>query len=134
MNIGFEGDYFSFNGGAGPSADTWSYGTFVSYEFDPKFVVALRAEYLDDAGGNIKGTPHRNNFDPANPGNPQSQFAGLSPDTHGNVGSLALALNFKPVKSVKIQPEIRYDTSTYAGAYDGKNSRWIAGIGISYLF
>jgi hypothetical protein len=58
----------------------------------------------------------------------------LTTDTDGNLGSVTLTLNLKPVPNIKIQPEIRYDYTSYAGGLDGKKDRITVGVGVSYLF
>jgi hypothetical protein len=57
-----------------------------------------------------------------------------STDPNGNLSSFTLTLNYKPVPNVKIQPEIRYDHTTYNGGFDGGQDRFIVGAGVSYLF
>jgi hypothetical protein len=57
-----------------------------------------------------------------------------SVDTEGDLSSITLTLNYKPVPNVKVQPEIRYDHTSYAGGFDGQDSRFLVGAGISYLF
>ena len=56
------------------------------------------------------------------------------PDADGDLSSFTLTLNYKPLPNVKIQPEIRYDRTSYAGGFDGKEDRIVVGAGISYLF
>ena len=125
LNLGFEFDYFNFEPPAGDSADLWSVGTWIWYDFTDKFGIALRGEYLDDPdGGGLKGI----NL----PGRPGSAL--LSSDADGNLSSLTLTFNFRPVPGLKIQPEVRYDHTSYAGAFDGKTDRWIIGAGASYAF
>jgi hypothetical protein len=36
--------------------------------------------------------------------------------------------------NVKVQPEIRYDTTSYGNGLDGRENRLTVGAGISYLF
>ena len=47
---------------------------------------------------------------------------------------MTLTLNWKPVPNIKIQPELRYDYTSYKDGLDSKESRFIVGAGISYLF
>ncbi|MBX3747616.1 MAG: outer membrane beta-barrel protein [Verrucomicrobiae bacterium] len=125
LNTGFEFDYFNFDPVSGPSADLWSVGAWIWYEFNPKFGIALRGEYLDDPdGGGLKGITL--------PGRPGSAI--LSADPDGSLSSLTLTLNFSPAPNVRIQPEIRYDHTSYAGGFDGHRDRFIFGAGVSYLF
>ena len=124
IGTGFEADFFNFDFGA-TDGDLWSLGGWIWYDFTPTVGLALRGEYLDDGDGvgllGI-GLPNR-------PGS-----ALTSPDADGSIASLTLTLNWKPAPNVKIQPEIRYDTTTYTGAYDGEDSRFIFGAGVSYMF
>jgi hypothetical protein len=121
LNIGLELDYFNFD--IGPTdADLWSAGTFINYDITEKLGIAFRAEYLDDKdGGGIKGIGPR-------------AGAVMSPEADGDLASVTLTLNYKPTPNVKIQPEVRYDTTSYGGGFDGKSSRWTIGAGVSYLF
>lgn len=125
FHTGFEFDYFNFDPDAAPSSDLWSVGGWVWYDFTPKVGLAVRAEYLDDPdGGGLKGI----NL----PGRPNSAITSTDPD--GKISSVALTLNYKPVPNIKIQPEIRYDHTSYKGGFDGHESRVVFGAGVSYLF
>ena len=125
LGTGFEFDYFDFDSSSGPSGELWSVGGWVWYDFTSKVGLALRAEYLDDKDGvGIKGI----NF----PGRPDSAIT--SPDANGNVASVALTLNWRPVPHIKIQPEVRYDHTSYEDGFDGKKDRITVGAGITYLF
>jgi len=126
LGTGWEFDYFSFDAGVTDS-EVWSMGGWIWYDFSSKFGLAFRADYLDYPDG-VPGPPVR-------PG------AGIfSPDPDGNIGSLTLTFNWKPLPNLKIQPEIRYDYTSYSGfggmpgALDGKEDRFLIGAGISYLF
>lgn len=122
LNVGFEFDYFNFDFGP-TDADLWSIGTFINYDVTETFGLAVRAEYLDDKdGGGIKGI------------GPRAGAAILSPDANGDLASVTLTATWKPTPAIRIQPEIRYDTTSYTGGFDGKESRWIVGAGVSYLF
>jgi hypothetical protein len=122
LSIGAEFDFFNFDFGP-TDGDLWSIGTFINYDISKEFGVAVRAEYLDDKDGvGIKGI------------GPRAGAAILSSDPNGDLASVALTFNYKPVASLKIQPEIRYDTTSYSGGFDGKSSRWIVGAGVTYMF
>ena len=43
-------------------------------------------------------------------------------------------LNLKPLPNVRLQPEIRFDNTSYKGAFDGQENRFMIGMGASYLF
>jgi hypothetical protein len=99
-------------------------GGWIWYDFTSKVDLALRADYVEDVEGFL-GPAVR-------PG------AGLpfSPDSGGDLGSVTLTLNLKPADNIKIQPEIRYDYTSYSKGLesDGKKDRIIIGCGASYLF
>ena len=126
LGFGFEFDYFNFNPSAGQTADLWSVGLWTSYDFTSKFGVALRAEYLNDKdnGFGIPGLALGG----------RAGSAITTPDSTGDIASLALTFNIKPVPNVKIQPEIRFDHTSYKDGFDGVENRVIVGAGISYLF
>ncbi|HMO64276.1 MAG TPA: outer membrane beta-barrel protein [Verrucomicrobiota bacterium] len=123
LGVGLEFDYFQFD--TGETADLWSVGGWVWYDFTDKLTLAFRGEYLkDEDGGGLRGI----NL----PGRPNSAI--LSPDPDGDIASLTLTLTYKPFPSLRTQPELRYDTTAYSGGYDGGKERLTIGAGISYLF
>ena len=125
FNTGLEFDYFNFDKSGGGSADLWSVGGWFGYDFTAKVGLALRAEYLNDVDGfGLKGVGF--------PGRAGSAIT--SPDADGDVASVALTLNWKPVPNIKVQPEVRYDHTSYQGGFDGKRDRVTVGAGVSYLF
>jgi hypothetical protein len=125
LGLGFEFDYFNFDPRVGSSADLWSVGGWITYDFTPTVGLAFRAEYLDDSdGGGLKGI--------ALGGRAGSAIVSAEPD--GDLASLTLTLNWKPVPNVKVQPEVRYDRTSYEDGFDGAESRFMVGAGISYLF
>lgn len=126
ITTGFEFDYFKFDNHFGVAdAELWSVGGWFGYDFTTKFGVALRAEHLSDPdGGGLKGIALGG----------RAGSALTSTDAHGSLSSLALTLNFKPLPNVKLQPEVRYDTTTYHGAFDGQNKRFLVGMGATYMF
>ncbi len=123
LGSGWEVDYFNFSSAVNAS-DLWSVGGWLWYDFTDKLDLALRADFIDDRDG-LLGPAVR-------PG------AGLpfSPDSDGSLGSVTLTLNYKPAPNIKIQPEIRYDYTSYSGGLDasGKKDRIVLGCGVSYLF
>ncbi len=120
LGTGFEFDYFNFDNGV-KKTDLWSIGGWAWYDFTSKVGVALRADYIDSPDSPI-GPAVR----------PGAGF--VSPDTDGNLGSVTLTLNYKPTPNIKIQPEIRYDYTSFKGGLDGKKDRIIVGAGVTYLF
>lgn len=120
LGTGYEVDYFNFDT-AGVSSDLWSIGGWVWYDFTSKVGVAFRADYIDNPDG-VLGPAVR-------PG------AGIvTTDADGSLASLTLTLNYKPIPSLKIQPEIRFDHTSYKGGLDGEKDRFILGMGATYLF
>ncbi len=120
LGTGFEFDYFNFDNPGG-DVELWSIGGWAWYDFTPKTGLAFRADYVDSPDGPL-GPAVRPN-------------AGIGgPDTEGSLASFTLTFNWKPVPNVKIQPEIRYDTTTFDGGLDGEDDRFIFGAGITYMF
>lgn len=125
FHAGLELDWFTFDPTSGSSADLWSAGAWLWYDFTEKFGVALRVEHLEDKdGGGLKGI--------GLPGRGSSAI--LSPDLDGSIQSAALTFNWKPAPMIKVQPEIRYDHTSYSGGFDGGKDRVVFGAGISYMF
>lgn len=125
LGFGTEFDYFNFHNPSTftPPGDSpvWSAGLWTTYDFTPKIGVALRGEYLDDHDG-VDASGGALGFE--NPGG-----------TGQNLADVTLTLNWKPVPSLKIQPEIRWDHTSYSGGFvDGKQNRFIFGAGVSYLY
>lgn len=123
LGTGYEVDYFNFSS-PGNASDLWSVGGWVWYDFTSKVGLAFRADFIENQDG-LLGPAVR-------PG------AGLpfSPDADGNLGSLTLTFNYKPTPSLKIQPEIRYDYTSYSNGLESnsKKDRIVVGCGVSYLF
>ena len=123
LGTGYEVDYFNFSTTHNAS-DLWSVGGWLTYDFTSKVGLALRADFVDNRDG-LLGPAVR-------PG------AGLplSTDAHGSLGSVTLTFNYKPAPNIKIQPEIRYDYTSYSKGLEanGKKDRIIIGAGVSYLF
>lgn len=125
LGLGLELDYFSFDRTGASTAELWSIGAWVTYDFNPKIGLGLRAEYLDDQDGfGINGLALGG----------RAGSAIVSPDPNGEISSVALTLNYRPVPNVKIQPEVRYDHTTYKNGFDGQTDRFLVGAGVSYLF
>jgi hypothetical protein len=125
LGIGTEFDYFIFDPSPASDAHLWSIGAWLTYDFTPKIGLALRAEYLDDMDGfGIKGVSLAG----------RAGSAIVSSDSDGDLASVALTLNYKPVPNIKIQPEIRFDHTSYKNGFDGVQDRFLIGTGVSYLF
>ncbi|MBT5925892.1 MAG: outer membrane beta-barrel protein [Verrucomicrobia bacterium] len=102
---------------AGDRADALSAGVWLWGDFSEKFGFALRGDVVADRDGGF--TSGLLGF-PANPGQ--------------DLYSATFTLNYRPISRLKIQPEIRYDSTSFAGGFDGEDDRWTFGVGASYLF
>jgi len=120
LGLGYEVDYFNF-GAPGSSTDLWSVGGWAWYDFTDKVGLAFRADYVSQSHG-VLGPAVR----------PDAGIESL--EDGGDIGSLTLTLNFKPVPNIKIQPEIRYDYTSYNDGLNGKSHQLIIGCGATYMF
>lgn len=129
LGFGTELDYFNFHNPASyvvpGDAPVWSTGLWATYDFTKKIGVALRGEFLSDKDG----------VDAA-AGGIGAPLGFLNPlGTGQDLSSVALTLNYKPVPTIKIQPEVRFDHTSWSGGFvPGKQNRVIYGAGVSYLF
>lgn len=120
LNTGYEFDYFNFDN-AGNRTDVWSIGSWTSFDFTPTTGFAFRADFIDSHGG-VLGPAVR-------PG------AGITTtDVDGNLASFTLTLNWRPAPNIKVQPEIRLDTTSFAEGLDSHGARLTIGAGVTYLF
>lgn len=120
LGTGYEFDYFNFDT-TGGDFDLWSIGGWAWYDFTSTVGIAFRADYIASPDG-VLGPAVR-------PG------AGITtPDADGDLTSFTVTLNLKPAPNIKIQPEVRYDTTSYSGGLDGSENRLIIGCGVTYLF
>ncbi len=116
LNFATELDYFNQDV-VGGTVDWWSVGGWLWTDFSPTLGLALRGDFLADPDG--AGT---------------SGLLGFPVNSGQNLVSATLTLNYRPLPNVKIQPEIRYDHTSLASAFDGHTHRFILGAGVSYLF
>lgn len=144
LGFGTELDYFDFynKSTAVPPGNNsvWSAGLWTVYDFTDQWKLALRAEYLADPNGaDITGSP----LGAGGVYVPGALGLLNPPGTGQDLTSVALTLNYKPSPRVKIQPEIRYDHTSWSHGWDpnvanpgsySKQARFIYGIGASYLF
>jgi hypothetical protein len=119
FHVGTELDYFNFRSG-GVDAMVYSAGAWLSYAVSETIMPALRVEFLSDTDG-VDASGGGLGF--ANP-------VGVGQD----ITSVAFTLNIKPAPNIKIQPEVRYDHTTFATGFGRKADRVTIGAGISYLF
>ena len=133
LGFGTELDYWDFNnvagygvhGNASGNSPVWSMGLWTTYDFTKKIGLGLRFEFLSDVNG----------VDAAM-GGVGAPLGFLNPVGVGqDLTSVALTLTYKPMVNVRIQPEVRFDHTSWAGGFvPGKQDRVIYGIGASYLF
>jgi Putative beta-barrel porin-2, OmpL-like. bbp2 len=120
LGTGYEFDYFNFDN-AGDRTDVWSIGGWSWYDFTPTTGFAFRADFIDSHGG-VLGPAMR-------PG------SGITTtDVDGNLASFTLTMNWKPAPNIKVQPEIRLDTTSFAEGLDSHGARLTLGMGVSYMF
>jgi hypothetical protein len=145
-NITFatEFDYFRFSGfdsaldgvpgGGANEGDFWSVGAWLTADLTPKITLALRGDWIDDPTGfgTFWNSPSPSSVEYGSPGFSSSIYTtGAGQD----LSSITLTLDYKPVGSLKIQPEIRWNHSSYDSAFaPGKKDQVIVGMGASYLF
>jgi len=125
LGTGWEIDYFNFDKPAWDpdgASDLWSLGGWVWYDFTSKAGVALRADYIDSPDPLMGLGPA------VRPG------AGITTVGDSYLGSVTCTLNLKPTQNIKIQPEIRYDYTSFSGGLDGSDNRVTIGCGVSYMF
>jgi len=140
LTLATEFDYFRFSGfdpaldgltGVGgmpvttgaKSGDWWSIGAWLSADIVPKLGVTLRGEYLSDPTG--FGTGYNSPLFPT---------ALYSSGAGQELTSVTLTLDYKPVPTLKIQPEIRWNHTDNTLAFGYKKDQIIVGMGASYLF
>lgn len=127
LGSGFEADYFDLEPGT-KKGDLYSIGGWLWYDFTAKVDIAFRAEYLEDEKGlGIQGIP----------ANGPAEYTGIdygAPGSKGGLESFTATLNLKPAPNIKIQPEVRYNHTSYAGGFAGRREQLIIGAGVSYLF
>ena len=133
LTLGTELDYFNFYENAGPvkgHSDVYSGGIWTDYAFTKQCDLAVRAEYLiDNNGADLSGGAPTLGL--SAPGLGLANPPGIGQD----IASVALTLNYTPIPTIKFQPEIRYDHTSFPGGFvPGKQNRVFFGAGLSYLF
>jgi hypothetical protein len=131
LSLGTELDWFNFYNPAPVTPNgnnhVYSGGLWAAYDFTKQVGLALRTEFLSDDRG-VDASGGALGF--MNP-----------PGTGQDITSVALTLNYKPITRIKIQPEVRFDHTSWSGGWDpvsatttSKQNRFILGMGASYLF
>jgi hypothetical protein len=131
VTVATEIDYFDFANanpgsvGAANDGSWWSGGVWLGADLTEKARIALRGEYLGDPTG----------FGTGFVGFPSGFPGGLYAFGHGqDLESVTLTLDYKPVATIKIQPEIRWNHSNTDLTFGLKKDQVIAGMGVSYIF
>jgi hypothetical protein len=136
-------DYFRFSGfdpeaagfGSGARAgDFWSVGAWLSADLVPKLGVTVRGEFLDDPTGFgtiYNSPPPEHGFSSADAPFPTAIYTSGAGQ---QLASATFTLDYQATPTLKIQPEIRWNHSNYAGALNGKRDQFIVGMGASYMF
>jgi len=96
-------------------AKWWALGGWVTYDFSPKFGIALRGDYVDDEEGARTSGFHF----PVNTGN--------------KFGSGTVTFNVRTWPNLLFRPEVRYDSSTL-DAFGGKKDQVTFAASAAYLF
>ena len=141
INVAIEADYFNFSHAyafvGSPDekshGDWWSLGAWLSADLVPKLGATVRVDYVTDPTG--FGTE-------INSPNPAvintSAGSGFPAGVYGsgqNLMSATLTLDYMPAPQIKIQPEIRWNHSSYSGAFATANrDQFIIGMGATYMF
>jgi len=125
LGFGTELDYMDFFNPVGvtPAGDSivWSGGLWTTYDFTKKVELAMRGEFVSDRRG-VDASGGALGF--LNP-----------PGTGQDLASVALTLDYKPVPTIKIQPEIRWDHTSWGGGFArGRETRLIYGAALSYIY
>ena len=125
FHFGTELDFFNFRSG-GKNSEVWSAGGWLSYAVTDKITPAVRFEFLRDRdGADASGS-----FGPPVTTDP----LGFAPNTGQDLSSVAFTLSIKPLPNIKIQPEVRYDHSSFANAFGKEKDRVVLGVGVIYMF
>ncbi len=140
VNVAIEADYFNFEHaayyvfepGQKTHGDWWSLGTWLSADIVSKLGATVRVDYVQDPTG--FGTF----INSPNPATLNTGAAGFPPGVYGagqNLMSATLTLDYSPAPQIKIQPEIRWNHSSYSGAFGPDNrDQFILGMGATYAF
>lgn len=101
----------------GGDASWWGAGAWLIHDLSPRVSAALRADYVGDNDG-ARST---------------ANFLGAQTDLEHRFGSVTATLNWRPVKSLLLRPEVRFDSSNQ-DVFDGDSSQVSVQAAVSYLF
>ncbi len=103
---------------AGDDGEAWSAGVWLWGDITDTFGLALRGDVVNDEDGSFT-----------------SGLLGFpGPHSGQEIYSVTLTGNYFPHPRVKVQPEIRFESTDLDGGFDGADSRFIIGVGTSFLF
>jgi hypothetical protein len=102
-----------------PTQDaTWSaYGAWFTYDLSATVGLALRGDYVDDKKGART-----------------SGALGYPANTGQKIGSATATLNVKAWPNTMLRPEVRYDKSTLATAFAGRNNQITMAVALAYVY
>jgi hypothetical protein len=106
------------------NADWYAGGLWLTYDFTDKVELAFRGDYLRDKDG--VRTPNT----AGGPITTPVTFTVAPKELY----SATLTLNLKPMPSLQIRPEVRYDRASADTAFNGRKDQVTAGIGVAYLY
>ncbi len=132
LTLWFQGDYghednapvLDTPGTSSPNADWYALGAWGTYDFTDKVELALRADWMKDKD------------DARLPVGTTSPVTGpeLFSSRPKELESLTATINYKPFGNLQLRPELRYDRSESATAFNGKRDQVTAAVGVAYLF
>ncbi len=105
-----------------PTQDaTWSaYGGWLTYDLSATVGLALRGDYVNDKNGARSSGAFG--------------YPALPPFTGHKFGSATATLNVKAWPNTMVRPELRYDKSTLATAFGGRNNQITMAVGVAYVY
>ena len=101
-------------------ADWIAGGLWATYDFTPKWGIALRADYFNDRDG------ARTSLAPST--------APFPLNTHNEFESYTLTLNCRQWSNLILRPEIRLDHSSVSKAFGDSRDQFTVGMSAAYLF
>lgn len=119
LDYGHEDNALISDGTQVANADWYAAGVWLTYLINDKVNLALRGDYLKDG----TGTRTFGVFDPT------GVSAGVGPEVYTGT----LTLNWNPLASVQVRPELRWDHASKT-VFNGHFDQYILGLGVAYLY
>jgi len=91
----------------GIDAEWWGLGVWATWSFCTTAELALRFDRMDDSDGARS-----------------AGVLGFPPGVGQTLNSYTATLNLKPMTGLLLRPEVRYDLSSEAAAFDGHDDQW----------